>query len=157
MSDSVVIQRHGHVLEIILDRPPVNAINLSASCELFKAFSLLQDDPTLRVGLLRATGEKVFSAGWDLKEFAAQGSQLQANGNYDLGPGGLGGLPEFWGLHKPVIACVNGKAIGGGFEMLLAADLLIAAEHAEFSLPDIQLGFLPDAGGVQRLAKRPAL
>ena len=118
MSESVTVRRHGPVLEIILDRPPVNAINLATSCDLYQAFAQLQEDPELRVGLLRATGEKVFSAGWDLKEFAAQGDQLQDSGNYDLGPGGLGGLPEFWQLHKPVIACVNGKAIGGGFEML---------------------------------------
>lgn len=154
MNKSVMIERHNHVLEITLNRPPVNAIDLSTSCELYEAFSELQENPELRVGIITAAGERIFSAGWDLKEFASNGEDIVESGDYDLGPGGVGGLSEFWKLKKPVIAAVNGKAIGGGFEMLLGADLIIAAEHAEFLLPEIKLGFLPDGGGIQRLSKR---
>ena len=154
MNKSVTIERHDHVLEITLNRPPVNAINLQTSCDLYEAFTLLQQDPELRVGIITAAGERLFSAGWDLKEFAANGDEMVEGGEYDLGPGGVGGMTEFWGLTKPVIAAVNGRAIGGAFEMLVAADLIIAAEHVEFSLPEVTLGFLPDGGGIQRLGKR---
>lgn len=154
MNKSVMIERHNHVLEITLNRPPVNAIDLKTSYALYDAFKVLQDDPEIRVGIITATGDHVFSAGWDLKEFADTGDDIVESGEYDLGPGGLGGLPEFWDLKKPVIAAVNGKAIGGGFEMLLAADLILAAEHTQFFLPEIKLGFLPDGGGIQRLCKR---
>ncbi len=154
MNKSITTERYGRVLEITLDRPPVNAIDLKTSYELFEAFNELQNDAELRVGIITAEGDRVFSAGWDLKEFAENGDAIVEGGEYDLGPGGIGGLPEFWGLKKPVIAAVNGKAIGGGFEMLLAADLIIASEHSQFLLPEITLGFLPDGGGIQRLSKR---
>jgi len=154
MANHVEIKQQGAVVEIMLNRPPVNAIDYKTSCELYEAFRVLQQDPELRVGIIHGAGERLFSAGWDLKEYAETGDALVESGEYELGPGGLGGLPEFWGLKKPVIAAVNGKAIGGGFEMLLAADLILAAEHAEFRLPEIQLGFLPDGGGIQRLPKR---
>jgi crotonobetainyl-CoA hydratase len=154
MNKSVIVERRNKILQITLSRPPVNAIDYQTSCELFAAFKELQNNPELSVGIITAQGDKIFSAGWDLKEYAATGQQIVESGNYDLGPGGIGGLSEFWGLTKPVIAAVNGKAIGGGFEMLLAADLIVAADHAEFCLPEIKLGFLPDGGGIQRLTER---
>ena len=147
MSQSVTTIKKGKVLEITLNRPPVNAINLQTSCDLYEAFKLLQEDPELCVGIIT-------SAGWDLKEFSETGNEMVEQGVYDLGPGGLGGMSEFWQLKKPVIAAVNGKAIGGGFEMLLAADIIIAADHVEFILPETHLGFLADGGGIQRLSKR---
>lgn len=141
-------------MEVILNRPPVNAIDLQTSCDLYEAFQQIQQDPEIYVGIITAAGDKVFSAGWDLKEFADNGDDMLESAEYDLGPGGLGGISEFWGLKKPIIAAVNGKAIGGGFEMLLAADLILAAEHVQFWLPEVKLGFLPDGGGLQRLPKR---
>ncbi len=96
MNKSITIERRGHVLEITLNRSPVNAINLETSYELYEAFNKLQNDAELRVGIITAAGEKIFSAGWDLKEFAANGDEMVAAGEYDLGPGGIGGLPEFW-------------------------------------------------------------
>jgi crotonobetainyl-CoA hydratase len=154
MTISVTTIKKGRVLEISLNRPPVNAINLQTSCELFEAFEKLQNDPDLFVGIITASGDKIFSAGWDLKEFVQTGDDMLDSGEYDLGPGGLGGMSEFWGLKKPIIAAVNGKAIGGGFEMLLSADIIIASEHVEFILPEVKLGFLADGGGIQRLPKR---
>ena len=154
MSQSVTCQKIGRVLEITLNRPPVNAINLETSTDLYHAFKRLQEDDDLYVGIITHQGGRYFSAGWDLKEFAEKGDDLMASADYDLGPGGLGGMSEFWGLKKPVIAAVTGSAIGGGFEMLLSADVIIAAEGVAFWLPEAKLGFLPDGGGIQQLPKR---
>jgi crotonobetainyl-CoA hydratase len=136
------------VLTIRLDRPKANAINVATSQALFAAFERLQNDPALRVGIITGTG-RFFSAGWDLHA-ATEGEAINA----DHGPGGFAGLTEFFGLSKPVIAAVNGLAIGGGFELALAADLIVASEQAEFALPEVLLGMIPDAGGVLRLPRR---
>jgi crotonobetainyl-CoA hydratase len=153
MGQPVKITRRGKTLEIVLDRPPANAINRATSYALYEAFKTLRDDPDLLVGIITGTGERIFSAGWDLKEVAS-GDELSQPDQIDLGPGGIGGLPEFWDLHKPVIAAINGACVGGGFEMALAADLIVAAEHAEFFLPEMERGFVSDAGAVQRLPRR---
>ncbi len=149
INHGVLVVRRGKVLEITLDRSPANAINRAASYALYDAFKMLNDDPDLLVGIITGAG-KMFSAGWDMKEFAGE-SEVADPSSLDLGPGGIGGLPEFEGLTKPVIAAVNGYCVGGAFECVMAADLIVASETAEFILPDIQLGFLPDAGGLQRL------
>jgi len=154
MSPSVSCQKYGRVLEITLDRPPVNAINLQTSTDLYHAFKMLQEDDELYVGIITNKGGRYFSAGWDLKEFADKGDELMESSDYDLGPGGLGGMSEYWGLKKPIIAAVTGSAIGGGFEMLLSADIILAAKEVEFWLPEAKLGFLPDGGGLQQLPKR---
>lgn len=153
MSEDFKLERRGKCLEITLDRPPVHALNRKTSYALYDAFKMLQDDPDLAVAIVTATGTRAFSAGWDLKEVAA-GSEESKPESIDLGPGGIGGLPEYFDLTKPVIAAVNGAAVGGGFEMILAADILIAADHVEFFLPEMMRGFLPDAGAVQRIARR---
>jgi crotonobetainyl-CoA hydratase len=139
----------GRVLVITLDRPPVNAIDVATSLALYEAFSRLRDDDELRVGIVTAAGDRVFSAGWDLKA-AAAGESIEA----DHGPGGFAGLTELTDLGKPVIAAVNGLALGGGFELVLAADLVVAADHAEFALTEVKLGLVADAGGVLRLPRR---
>lgn len=136
------------VLTITLDRPKANAINVATSQALYAAFAQLQDDPALRVAIITGSG-RFFSAGWDLNA-ATGGEAITA----DHGPGGFAGLTEFFNLGKPVIAAVNGLAIGGGFELALAADLIVAAEQAEFALPELKLGMLPDSGGVLRLPRR---
>ncbi len=136
------------VLTITLDRPKANAINVATSRALYAAFKLLQDDPALRVAILTGSG-RFFSAGWDLGA-ATEGEAINA----DHGPGGFAGLTEFFSLSKPVIAAVNGLAFGGGFELALAADLVIAADHVEFALPEVKLGMVADSGGLQRLPRR---
>ena len=138
---------HG-VLTITLDRPKANAINVPTSQVLYRAFKQLNDDPDLRVGILTGTG-RFFSAGWDLAG-ATQGEAIDA----DHGPGGFAGLTEFFSLQKPVIAAVNGLAMGGGFELALAADLIVASDTAEFALPEVKLGMVADSGGVLRLPRR---
>lgn len=155
MTDGVTTRRDKHVLEVTLDRPKVNAIDVPTSQALAAAFKELHDDPELRVAILTGGGDKIFSAGWDLKALNAGEMQLD---NWwesdDYGEGGFTGLTENWFLNKPVIAAINGLAIGGGFEMALACDLLIAAEHVEFGLPEMPLGIVPDAGALQRLPRR---
>jgi crotonobetainyl-CoA hydratase len=144
---AVTIENHAGTLIITLDRPKANAIDVATSLELYEAFKTLNDDPALRVGIITGTG-RFFSAGWDLNS-ANEGEAIDA----DHGPGGFAGLTEFFSLAKPVIAAVNGLAVGGGFELALAADLIVASTAARFWLPEAQLGMLPDAGGLLRLPK----
>lgn len=139
------MNRIGSVLEIVLNRPKVNAITKEVSRELAEAFLIFRDDPSLRVAIITGTGDQFFSAGWDLKE----GEAVDA----DHGSGGFAGLTEVFDLNKPVIAAINGLAVGGGFELALACDLIVASEHAEFFLPEATLGIIPDAGGILRLPK----
>jgi crotonobetainyl-CoA hydratase len=150
MSSAVRTMRNGKVLEITLDRPKVNAIDRATSVALGNAFVAFRDDPDLLVAIVTAAGERIFSAGWDLKAAAFEGE----NESQDFGPGGFAGLTELFDLNKPVIAAVNGRAIGGGFELVLACDLVVAAAHADFSLPEARVGVVADAGGVQRLPRR---
>lgn len=152
---SVEVSRRGRVLEVTLNKPKVNAIDIAMSQELGRAFAELRDDPELWVGILTAQGDRIFSAGWDLKALNAGEMSLD---NWwetaDYGEGGFAGLTENWTLNKPVICALNGLAIGGGFELAMACDLLIAAEHVEFGLPELPLGIVPDAGALQRLPRR---
>jgi crotonobetainyl-CoA hydratase len=142
------------VLVVVLDRPKANAIELETSRKLGEAFVMLRDDPDLSVGIVTGGGEKIFSAGWDLNAVSSGEMQTDNWWEDDYGPGGFAGLTELWDLNKPVIAALNGIVIGGGFELALACDLMIAAEHVTFSLPELPLGMVPDAGAIQRLHRR---
>ena len=144
---AVTLERRAGILVITLNRPKANAIDVATSNELYAAFKALNDDPVLRVGIITGTG-RFFSAGWDLGA-ANDGEAVDA----DHGPGGFAGLTEYFSLTKPVIAAVNGLAVGGGFELALAADLIVASTTARFWLPEAQLGMLPDSGGLLRLPK----
>ncbi len=154
-SDELMVERRGAVLVITLNRPKVNAIDFTLSRMLNDAIVTLRDDSDLRVGLLTATGDRVFSAGWDLKAVDSGEQQLDNwwEADVDL-PGGFAGLTEMWDLNKPVIVALNGLTIGGGFELAMACDLIIAADHVEFALPEMPLGMVPDAGAIQRLPRR---
>ena len=147
--EPVQITVEGQTLLVTLDRPKANAIDVATSRALYAAFDRLRNDASLRVGILTAAGDRFFSAGWDLKA-AAAGEGIEA----DHGPGGFAGITEFFDIGKPVIAAVNGLAYGGGFELVLAADLVVAAEHAEFALTEVTLGLVADAGGLLRLPAR---
>ena len=146
-TDDVRVEIDGPVLIVTLDRPKANAIDAKTSRALYEAFSLLRSDDTLRVAVLTAAGERFFSAGWDLKA-AHAGESADA----DHGPGGFAGITELFDLDKPIIAAVNGSAYGGGVELMLAADLVVASDTATFTFPEAGLGVLPDAGGVIRLS-----
>lgn len=141
-------ERRGGVLEVTLDRPRANAIDLATSRIMGEVFTEFRDDPDLRVALLTGAGEKFFCPGWDLKA-AAGGDAVDG----DYGPGGFGGLQELRGLDKPVVAAVNGICCGGGLELALSADIILAADHATFALPEIRSGTVADAASI-RLPKR---
>jgi crotonobetainyl-CoA hydratase len=141
MSEFLKLTRNGQILEIVLDRPKANAIDQPLSHEMGKVFAEFRDDPELRVAILTGAGDKFFSAGWDLNA-VTEGEEYLG----DYGEGGFGGFPEMTDLLKPVICAVNGMAIGAGFEMLLRADFVIAAEHAVFMLPEVRVGIAPDVG-----------
>jgi len=149
MTQTVRVNRSSGVFEITLDRPKANAIDAATSRALGDAFVEFRDDAEARVAIITGNGDRFFSAGWDLKA-AAAGEEAES----DHGEGGFAGLTELFGLDKPVIAAVNGLAVGGGFELALAADIIVSAEHAEFFLPEVTLGIIPDGGGVLRLPRR---
>ncbi len=154
MNDSVQVKTFGKVIEITIYRPPANAINTHVSNAIYEALTLLQDSDHYQVGIITGSGDRIFSAGWDLKEIAEiEHNEDAVNAAFEC-PGGFAGITEFWGLKKPVICAVNGMAVGGGFEIALASDLVVAADHVEFFLPEMQRGFLPDVGGIQLLPRR---
>ena len=144
----VKTRRDGAILEVTLDRPKANAIDLATSRIMGQVFRAFRDDPDLRVAILTGGGEKFFCPGWDLKA-AADGDAVDG----DYGVGGFGGLQELREMNKPVIAAVNGIACGGGLELALSADMILAADHASFALPEIRSGTVADAASV-KLPKR---
>src|SRR6056297_2496974 len=149
MTDSPVkTTRRGHVLEVTLDRPKANAIDLANSRIMGEAFRDFRDDPHLRVALITGAGDKFFCPGWDLKA-AADGDAVDG----DYGVGGFGGLQEMRAINKPIVAAVNGICCGGGLEWALSADIILAADHAQFALPEIRSGTVADAASV-KLPKR---
>ena len=141
-------QTDGAVFEVTLDRPKANAIDLPTSRLMGEIFTGFRDDPALRVAILTGAGERFFCPGWDLKA-AAEGAEIDG----DYGVGGFGGLQLLRGLNKPVIMAVNGICCGGGLELALAGDIILAAEHATFALPEIRSGTVADAASI-RLPKR---
>jgi crotonobetainyl-CoA hydratase len=149
MVDAVRTEVLDGVLVVTLDRPSANAVDVATSHALYDAFARLEEDPDLRVGIVTGAGERFFSAGWDLKA-AAAGEAVDA----DHGPGGFAGLTELFDRSKPVIAAVNGLALGGGLELALAGDLMVVADHAELALPEVRVGVVADSGGLLRLPRR---
>jgi crotonobetainyl-CoA hydratase len=147
-NQSVVTDRRGPVLQVTLDRPKANAIDVATSRELGEVFAGFRDDPELRIAIITGAGDKFFCPGWDLKA-AAEGEAVDS----DYGVGGFGGLQELPNLNKPVIAAVNGICCGGGLEWALSADIILAAEHATFALPEINSGTIADAATL-KLPKR---
>jgi crotonobetainyl-CoA hydratase len=148
MSSPVTTRIEGGIIEVTLDRPKANAIDAATSREMGRVFAEFRDNPDLRVAIVTGGGEKFFCAGWDLKS-AADGESVEA----DYGVGGFGGLQELPDMNKPVIAAVNGIACGGGFELALSCDLIIASQEATFALPEIRAGTLADAATI-KLPKR---
>lgn len=148
MSDPIKTRQDGGILEVTIDRPKANAIDLKTSRVMGEVFKDFRDDPDLRVAIVTGAGEKFFCPGWDLKA-AADGDAVDG----DYGVGGFGGMQEMRDLNKPIIAAVNGICCGGGLEVALSADIIVAADHASFALPEIRSGTVADAASV-KLPKR---
>jgi crotonobetainyl-CoA hydratase len=144
MSDGIKTVTNGPVLEVTIDRPKANAIDLAASRRLNEVFCAFRDDPALRVAIITGAGDRFFSPGWDLK-----GAATTEESDSDWGIGGFGGLNHPRNLNKPLIAAVNGIACGGGFEVVLGTDIIVMEEHARFALPEINVGVLRDAGTIK--------
>ncbi len=140
MNDVIKVEQRGAVLEVTLDRPKANAIDAKTSFALGEVFCQFRDNPELKVAILTGAGERFFSAGWDL----VASSEGEAP-DTDYGPGGFAGITELHDCYKPIIAAVNGMAVGGGFELALSADLIVAADHAQFFLPEVKVGLIADA------------
>lgn len=141
------VEREGRVTIITLNRPEVmNALHLEANVELAQMFDGFAADPDQWVGIVTGAGDRAFSAGNDLKATAARGRSTMPTR-------GFGGLTSRADLDKPLIAAVNGIAMGGGFEIALACDIIVAAENAVFALPEPRVGLAALAGGVHRLPR----
>jgi|TARA_B110000914_G_C15464720_1_gene447680 crotonobetainyl-CoA hydratase len=148
MTSSVKVTKKGPIIEVMLDRPKANAVDLVTSREMGEVFEDFRDDADLRVAIVTGAGEKFFCPGWDLKA-AAGGDEVDG----DYGVGGFGGIQELPNLNKPIICAVNGICCGGGLEIALSTDIIIAAEHATFALPEIHSGTVADAASI-KLPKR---
>lgn len=133
------VSQNNHVLEIVFDKPKVNAICAASSRELGELFLQFQNDANLRVAIFTTAGGRVFSGGWDLKAAEAGEDYLS-----DPGVGGWWGFTEMPGLLKPVIVAINGDTVGAAFEMLTRADFVISADNAEFWLPEVFRGIPPE-------------
>jgi len=152
MSKFCKADRDGRVLTVTIDRPKVmNALHPPANIELGEVFDEFCADDELWVAIITGAGDRAFSAGNDLKYQAAGGGELGG------APMGFGGLTARYDMVKPVIAAVNGVAMGGGFEIALACDLIIASEKAIFALPEPTVGLAALAGGMQRLPRQIGL
>lgn len=151
--ENILFEKNEHITYITINRPEVmNAINPPLSEELDDAFNIFCSDPQAWVCILTGIGEKAFSVGNDLKYQAKFGAE-QTFQEFAKCKGGFGGLTFRFDCYKPVIAAVNGLALGGGFEMALACDLILASENAGFGFPEPRVGLTPSAGGVHRLTR----
>ena len=144
----VLYETDGHVAVITLNRPQVlNAINPALTAAMHRVMAEFEGDPAVWVGIITGAGERAFSAGADLKAIASgQGEGRSAP------PGGFAGFVHH-PRTKPVIAAVNGLAVGGGMEIVLACDIVLASEHAEFGLPEVSRGIIASGGGLFRLPR----
>ena len=143
----VKTERHGNILIVTLNRPKVyNAVHPPMHNELAKVWDEFSKDQGLWVAILTGSGEKAFCVGNDLKFTAQKGRSI-------LPASGFSGLTQRFDLEKPIIAAVNGFAMGGGFETALSCDIIIASQNAVFALPEVKVGFFAAASGVQRLSR----
>ena len=143
----------GRIAYITINRPErLNALHPPANLELYQAFSTFRDDPDVWVAILTGTGDRAFSAGNDLRYTAEQDQNRDKPGaRAERAP--FGGITSDFECWKPIIAAVNGYALGGGFELAMACDIVIAADHAEVGLPEPRVGLYAGAGGVHRLPR----
>ena len=152
MAESCYAERDGRIFTITINRPErMNALHPPGNAEMAELFDEFQNDPELWVAIVTGAGDRAFSAGNDLR-YQAEGGDRSA-----MPASGFGGLTSRWVLNKPVIAAVNGVAMGGGFEIALACDIIIASENARMALPEPKVGLAALAAGVHRLPRQIGL
>jgi enoyl-CoA hydratase/carnithine racemase len=154
--DTILFHTEGHVAWLTINRPAaLNAMDSHAHLALSQALDRAQSDDAVRVVVLTGAGDRAFSAGRDLKEVAAE-AEMDATEKAALAArwAGVRRLTDRHDFFKPVIAAVNGMALGGGFELALACDVVVAASHASFALPEPKRGLIATAGGVHRLPRQ---
>ena len=152
MTDSCYAERDGRIFTVTINRPErMNALHPPGNAEMAELFDEFQNDPDLWVAIVTGAGDRAFSAGNDLR-YQAEGGDRSA-----MPDSGFGGLTSRWDLDKPVIAAVNGVAMGGGFEIALACDMIIASENARMALPEPKVGLAALAAGVHRLPRQIGL
>ena len=148
MPEFCEVEREGHVLWVTINRPEVrNALHPPASFEMAKVFDEFEADAELWVAVVTGKGDRAFSAGNDLKYQAA-------GGRIEMPPSGFAGLTSRFDCIKPIVAAVNGVAMGGGFEIAIACDLIVASDRAVFALPEPRVGLAALAGGLHRLPRQ---
>lgn len=153
----VKYEKHAHVAYITLNRPHVlNAMDVQMHEELAAIWDDFEADDTIRVGVLTGAGNKAFSVGQDLKELAERqyAGTVNESSFGSVGKSGWPRLTERFNRVKPLIAKVHGYAFGGGFELALACDIIVATEDASFALPEAKLGLIAGAGGIFRLTRQ---
>ncbi|MCE8009065.1 enoyl-CoA hydratase-related protein [Aestuariivita sp.] len=144
----ITVEKQGHILLVTMNRPDVyNAVHVDMHNEMAECWDSFAADRDLWVAVLTGAGDKAFCAGNDLKATAQGGSKAK------MTPTGFAGLSSRFDLEKPIIAAVNGFAMGGGFETALSCDIILASETAKFALPEVKVGFFAAASGVQRLSR----
>src|SRR6266545_4456317 len=142
-------QKQGRIAIVTINRPErMNALHPPANLELDEIWNDFEGDPEVWVGILTGAGDRAFSAGNDLRFTAEHGRDMVR-----MGDGGFGGLANRTTCWKPILAAVNGYALGGGFEMALACDIIVAADSARLGLPEPRVGLMAGAGGVHRLPR----
>ena len=152
--ENISVDKQEQLTTITINRPDaMNSINPPTSQELDQALNEFRDDPNAWVCILTGAGEKAFSAGNDLK-YQAQHGQEETRKGFAQCSGGFGGLTARFDTFKPIIAAVNGMALGGGFEMAMSCDIILASEQASFGLPEPRVGLIPGAGGVHMLPRQ---
>lgn len=145
--DTIMVAREAHLTIVSIARPEVmNALGAREQRWLTEIFDAFEADPDQWIGILTGVGDRAFCAGHDLRQEAAGMER-------GIGEAGFGGLTRRFGRTKPIIAAVNGVAIGGGFEMALACELIVASDNASFALPEPRIGFAALSGGIARLIR----
>ncbi len=148
----VIYEKKERIAYVTLNRPEMmNALHLPAHEELWEVWCDFRDDPEVWVAIVTGAGDRAFSAGNDLKYTAAHAGERVTR---LMPPGGFGGITNRFDCYKPIIAAVNGYALGGGLEIALACDIIIAAEHARLGLPEPTVGLIAGAGGIHRLPRQ---
>ena len=148
--ETIIYEKKDGIAYVTLNRPEaLNAVNIRMRDELYEVLPAIDDDPEVRVGILKGAGERGFSAGADITEFGTVPSQAigrQVRWERDL-------WGQFLGVSKPLIVAIHGFALGAGVEMSMCCDIRIASEEARFGLPEVGIGMVPTAGGSQTMPR----